>query len=38
MRLEREQWRVTTANIVVPACLISAALQTYSSNVTDLPH
>jgi hypothetical protein len=38
MRLERDQWRVTTANIEVPACLISAALQTYRTNVSDPPH
>jgi hypothetical protein len=24
--------------VEVPACLISAALQTYRSNVSDLPH
>jgi hypothetical protein len=33
-----DQQLLTEAAIQVPACLISAALQTYRSNVTDLPH
>ena len=37
-RLARGRRRVAEADIQVPACLISAALQTYRRNVSDPPH